>query len=299
MKGCARTCLLQLLGWGVASGAFYFYLSSLGDLGTPLIWASLGAGLCVALALGWALGIKSAAGERATLLAAMEGSPPDDGAWIAVSGRIHSMHALRGPLSGDDVVAYEYKVSRMERSGKSSSLVTYYEGKALVPSTIATRHGSIRLLSVPTFDVAPLPFSRYQDALANLRQYIAETSFQTTETPKEQRIGMTEEQTDDDGSFRVDKRHFPDRDLDLELDGFQLEEKAIRQNETVCAFGLYSQQRGGLIPHPNWARQTRVMRGDAGDVARQLRARILKYAIGVVVFGAAAWGIVRLYAANT
>jgi hypothetical protein len=78
----------------------------------------------------------------------------------------------------------------------------------------------------------------------------------------------------------------------------QFEEKHIRQNEAVCAFGLYSQQRGGIIPHPNWAKQTRVMRGDAIDVAKQIRTRIIKYVIGTVCFSAAAYAIVKIYAAN-
>jgi hypothetical protein len=296
MKGCARTCLLQLLGWGVASFAFYFYLQSLGDLGAPLYWASIGAGLCVMLAIGYAWAIRNGAVERNMLLEAASGAPPEDGRWVAVSGRIHSMHSLQGPLTGEDVVAYQYKISRHERSGKNSSEVTYFDGKAVVPSTIATRHGSIRLLAMPAFDVPASPFARYQETVQRAHEYVATTPFQTSSTPKDRKIGMNEESTDDDGNFRVDKRWYPDRDVDL--DGFQFEEKHIKQNETVCAFGLYAKERGGIIPHPNWAKQTRIMRGDAHDVAKQLRTRITKYVIGIVVFGAAAYGIVRIYAAN-
>lgn len=294
MKGCARTCILWLLGWVAASAAFYFYLHSLGDLGPPLYWASVGAGLCVTLAVGYAIGIKDLALERSMLLAAAGGTPPEDGRWVAVSGRIHSMHSLRGPLSGEDVVAYEYKISRVEGSSKNRSEVTYYEGKALVPSTIATRHGSVRLLSVPTFDVPPAPFTRYLDAVENARQYVATTQFQTRNTPKDRRIGMDEESTDDDGNFRMDN-HPTEREVDIGT--CKLEEKHIRQDDTVCAFGLYVKQRGGLIPYPNWAKQTRIMRGDAHDVANQLRTRIIKYTIGIIFFSAAAYAIVRFYAA--
>ena len=295
MKGCARTCLLQLLGWGVVSYAFYFYLRSLGDLGAPLYWASIGAGLFTMIAIGYAWAIKDLAIERGMLLEAARGTQPEDGRWVAISGRIHSMHSLHGPLTGEDVVAYEYKISRMERSGKSSSEVTYYDGKALVPSTISTPHGSIRLLAVPTFDVPAATFARYLDTLERAREYVAATPFQTSKTPKSEKIGMEHESTDDDGNFRVDKR-WSEREVDL--DGFTFEEKHIKQNEAVCAFGLYSQQRGGIIPHPNWAKQTRIMRGDAQAVANQLRTRIIKYAIGIVCFGIAAYVVVRIYAAN-
>ena len=290
MKGCARTCLLQLLGWVIATQAFFVYLRDLGEH-PALWWASIGAGLCVMLSIGYAWAIKDLARERSMLLDAARGAQPEDGRWIAVSGRIHSMHSLRGPLSGADVVAYQYRVSRTEGSGKSSSDVTYYEGKALVPSTIATRQGSIRLLSVPA-----APLGRYVETLERVREYVAATTFQTTATPKEQRVGIEEESTDDDGNFRVDKDNHTDRDVDL--NGCQFEEKHIKQNDTVCVFGLYSQQRGGIIPHPNWAKQTRVMHGDASDVARQIRTRIIKYVIGIVCFGAAAFAIVQIYAAN-
>jgi len=296
MKGCARTCILQLLGWAAAAYAFYFYFRSIGDLGPPLYWASIAAGLFVMLAVGYALAIRELVSERSILLAADSGTPPPDGKWVAVSGHIHSMQSLRAPFTGEDVVAYQYKISRHERSGKSSTEVTYYEGKALVPSTIATRHGTVRLLSVPTFDLPPATFPRYQDAVANANAYISATTFETKHTPKEQRIGMDEEHADDDGNFKVDKRKFVETDVDI--NGMQLSEQHVKQNAVVCAFGLYSQQRGGLIPYPNWAKQTRLMLGDAHAVANQLRNRILKYCIGIVCFSAAAYGVVKLYVAN-
>ena len=295
MKGCARTCLLQLLGWGILSYAFFVYFRSLGEL-DAIYWAAIGAGLCVMIAIGYAWAIKDLAIERNMLLEAAIGTPPPDGGWVAVSGRIHSIESLRGPLTGEDVVAYQYRISRTERMGKSSSDVTYYEGKALVPSTISTPHGSIRLLAVPAFDVPAATLGRYQEAVERAREYVATTPFETSNTPKDQRQGVEQESTDDDGNFRKDKRWFADRDVDL--DGFTFEEKNIRQNDTVCAFGLYSQQRGGIIPHPNWAKQTRIMRGDAHDVAKQIRTRIFKYVIGIVCFSAAAYAIVRIYAAN-
>jgi hypothetical protein len=282
MKGCARTCLLQLLGWGIASAAFYAYLREIGEH-EALPWVSIAAGLFTMIAIGYAWAIKDLARERSMLLEAASGTQPPDGQWVAVSGRIHSMQSLHGPLTGEDVVAYEYKISRMERSGKSSSEVTYYDGKAIVPSTISTPHGSIRLLAVPTFDVPAATFARYQDSVQRAREYVASTQFQSSKTPKDQKIGMEHESTDDDGNFRVDKR-WSDREVDL--DGFTLVEKHIKQNEAVSVFGLYSHQRGGITPHPNWAKQTRIMRGDAKR--RESFARASSYVIGIVCFSAAA-----------
>jgi hypothetical protein len=293
MKGCARTCILWLVGWAAASYAFYFYFNSLRDFGPPMFWASAIAGLAVVAAIGYALGIGTAYRERKTLLEAMAGAPPADGQWVAVSGTIHSMAALTAPISAKEAVAYEYKIYRHERTGKSTTQVTYFEGKALAPSTIATRHGSIRLLSVPSFtDIANenVPWS---DAVEHAKAYVASTEFTMFDTSKERRNAVEEESTDDDGQYRLDRQHKMS-EIDL-ADDFRFEEKRIGQGEQVCAFGLYSRTRGGLIPHPNWANQTRLMRGDAKTVAAQLRSRMVKYTIGIVVFGAIAYGIVWLY----
>src|SRR5688500_12364004 len=100
MKGCARSCLLGLIFFLAASGAFYIYLRGFGELEPQLWWASGGAGLCVSLALSYALGIARMSKERAMLLGAMVGRPPDDGKWVAVSGTIRSLNPLRTPLTG-------------------------------------------------------------------------------------------------------------------------------------------------------------------------------------------------------
>jgi hypothetical protein len=296
MKGCARTCLLWILGWAAASAAFAFYLRRFGMLDPQIWWASAGGGLCVTLAMSYSIGIATAAKERSMLLGAMVGQPPVDGKWVAISGPIRSNEPLRTPITAQSAVAYEYDMYRVENRGSgrnsSSSRYSYYDGKALAPSTIATRQGGVRLLAVPMLDVKSEE-TLSSAAIANARQYVAETTFQTRQTPKEHRVGMEQEQTDDDGIFRVDKRSYVDRDVDI--GDLTLTEKFIRQGETVCAFGLYSAARGGLIPHPNWAKQIRLMRGDATAVAAQLKTRMIKYVFGILFFGGAAYGIVYLY----
>jgi hypothetical protein len=234
--------------------------------------------------------------ERSMLLGAMVGQPPKDGEWVAVSGTIRSNDPLRTPVTGVPAVAYEYDLYRIETrsSGRSSSTTkhSYYEGKALAPSTIATRQGAVRLLAVPTLDI-PNEEIKTEAGTNNARQYVSETTFQTFSTPKGAKVGMEQEMTDDDGSFRVDKRGM--QDVEVDLADCTLSERYIKQGETVCAFGLYSASRGGLIPHPNWAKQARLMRGDATAGAAQLRTRMIKYVFGIVIFGGAAFGVVKLY----
>ena len=293
MKGCARTCLLWLLGWGAASYAFYLHFVSLRDFSTPMYWAAAIAGLAVVSAIAYALGIGTAYRERKLLLDAMAGTPPPDNQWAAVSGTIHSMAPLTAPISGKEAVAYEYKIYRHEQHGKNSSQVTYYEGKALTPSTIASRHGSVRLLAVPAFTDIANEELNWTESVEKAKEYVAQTDFELVETGQKRRSKLEDEWVDDDGQYRVDRRHTTD-DVDL-ADDFRFEEKRINQGEQVCAFGLYSRQRGGLIPHPNWAKHTRVMRGDPSTVAGQLRSRMVKYFIGTLVASGIAYGIVRFY----
>lgn len=276
MKGCARTCLLWLLGWGLAAYAFYFYFTTLHHFGPPTYWAAALAGLCVILPIGYAIGIGTAYRERKMLLDAVTGTPPEDGQWVAVSGTIRSMAPLRAPISGTECVAYQYRISKRVRQAKSPSTAVVYDGKALTPSTIAGRHGSVRLLAVPFFD---LPMASVSDAAAaaNAQRYASATAFESGATPSDRKTTVERESTDDDGMFRVDRAY---ADAPADMSDCVFEERLVANGATVCAFGLYSRMRGGLIPHPNWAKQTRLMLGDATQVAAQLRSRMLRYLLG-------------------
>lgn len=293
MKGCARSCLLWLLGWGAAAGAFYYFFVNLRDFGPPMYWASALAGLFVVAIVGYALGIGLAYRERKMLLDAVAGTPPEDGQWVALSGTIHSMSPLTAPISGVSAVSYEYKIYRHEQVGRSSSEIIYYQGKALAPSTIATRQGSVRLLSVPMFNDVEAETIPWQQAVERAKEFVAGTTFERMDTSKKRRTRLEDEWTDDDGEFRVDKQKATG-DVDL-ADDFRFEEKRIENGEQVCAFGVYSRQRGGLIPHENWSKQTRVMRGDPAKVADQLRRRMVNYTIAILIFSGLTYGIVRLY----
>lgn len=292
MKGCARTCLLWLFGVAAAAVAFYVYLRQFGEFRSQIYWASGIAGFVVALALGYAYNIVTLSKERKMLLDAMVGTPLVDGKWVAVSGVIRALSPLQTPITNTSAVAYEYDMYRMERVGKSATKVSYWDGKALTPSTISTRQGAVKLLAVPTLDL-PAIEEASEEAFANAERYVNHTTFQTRSMPKEQRIGVAEESTDDDGAFRVDRREEPK--LPLTVRDCYLQEKLVKQGETVCAFGLYSAARGGIIPHPNWAQPMRLMRGDAATGASQLRSRIIKYAIAIVCCLGVAYGAAKVY----
>src|SRR6185503_7414423 len=100
MKGCARTCVLWIIGVAAASAAFYVYLRRFGWIEPGIYWASGGAGVCLGIAVSYIGGIWNTWRERNTLLAAMSGERPADGQWTAVSGPISSREPLTAPFSG-------------------------------------------------------------------------------------------------------------------------------------------------------------------------------------------------------
>lgn len=284
MKGCARTCLLWLLIWAAAAGSLYIYLHPFGIINPQIYWASGVGGLLFAIAAAYAFNAETARRERVVLLEAMTGSTLEDGKWVAVSGAIRALNPLRSPLSGTPVVAYTYKIFEKRRTSKGSTITTTFEGKAITPSTIATRHGGVRLLAVPMFDLPSEGVSR-ETALERAQEYVKATTFAKSSS-------VDAESTDDDGNFRMDKSFDASR---VNWEECTFEEQLVKQGEVVCAFGLYSRDRGGLIPHPNWANQCRIMRGDAESVAAKLRSRMTKYAIGVVICAALVYGLVKWY----
>jgi hypothetical protein len=287
----------MLLGWGAAAYVFHVYFTGLRDFGPPTYWAAAIAGLFVVAAVSYFFGIGGAHGERKMLLEAMAGTPPEDGKWAAVSGTIRASTPLTAPISGQSVVAYEYSIHRHERRGSQSSEVVYYEGKALAPSSIATRQGSVRLLAVPAFTVIDEVIVDRAAAVRNARAYVARTDFAKHETSGERRGRLEQEWTDDDGQYRLDKR-FTDEKVEL-TDDFEYDEKQIGQGEQICAFGVYSAERRGLIPHANWSKQTRIVRGDVAAVSDRLRRRMINCSIGALACSAIVWGIVWFYRNNS
>lgn len=77
----------------------------------------------------------------------------------AVHGRIHPLarEPFLSPLSGNECVAYVYKISRVyertdsDSSGKTTFTETEFEGIGLTPSFVETKYGHVRLLAWPNF----------------------------------------------------------------------------------------------------------------------------------------------------
>lgn len=290
MTGIARTCLIALVAWLAASAVLFVHINRAGVQPKYAFWGATISAFCAVIAVNYAIAVVEELRERALLLGAAKGAPLVDGKWVAVNGPIRSRAPVRAPLSGRQCVAYEYRISKEEQTTDGSRDVTCFEGKGLAPSSIAARQGTVRLFAVPTID-AKMDRLELRDALENARAYIDATAFESSATPKEQRVSMEQESSNDTEQFRKDRMVWGIEDLRIGI----FEERHIAQGETVCAFGRYSQARGAIVPHPNYATRARLMRGDAGIAARELMKRIKRHAVIAPVWGLAAYGVVKLY----
>ena len=292
MKGCARALLLQFVGFlAIAGGIVSFLRAVHGHPPTKTIGVSLLTALFACVALGLLFGIAKPVRERASLRSGLAGRRPLDGQRASIVGTIEAAargETLRAPFSGVESLTCRYEIYEMRRIGKSSSKVTYFEGVAQISSVLTTLSGTYRLLAVPTFDFAG-DHVEPGEALFHWREYEKTAPFEAD--PK--KATLEKEWTDDDGRYRCEKRWpMPD---DVPIESCRFHERLVRPGDKVYVVGHFSESKGGIVPHENWARDTRLMKGDPDAVLGQLGRRIVWYAILGVLSGAAAAGILLAY----
>lgn len=250
---------------------------------------SFGAGFLVVLSLGLFVVAVRTIRERSSVRASLAGEPPVDGRRAGFVGTIDvAGQPLRSPLGGKECVAWKYQVYRFTGSSRRRIRSVYYEGIALAPSILSTRSGPCRLLAVPDFDFAS------ESVDAGRAAHNAAEHFRTADF-EESRCTLAKQWTDDDGAYRSEKRNFPAEATPPPLEECEFREDLIPRRADVYVFGLYSQARGGIVPHSNWANPTRIMRGDGDSIARQLGRRVRGYVIGAVLAGGAAVAVVAAF----
>ncbi len=291
MKGCARSLLLQLAGFlAVLAGVLAFlqfrYALHPGKVLGPAFFAAIFG----SIGLGLFASIRKPVSERAALAGCLAGRRPADGKRTGIAGTIEAAGGLlRSPLTGTECLAYRYEIYLYVGQGRRRTRAVYFDGVALVPSVISTPAGSFRLLAVPEFDFGREDVDPKQ-ALVHWSEHVKTAPF---ETPEAARKTLAKQWTDDDGAYRSEKRHPTDGEVPLEECKYH--EDLIKKGDRVYVVGLFSEARGGIVPHANWANVTRVMKGDPESILRQLKSRIVRYAIGGVVFLGAAGGILAAF----
>ena len=296
MKGCARSLALILLVYIGSVAGIAWFLYERFDLPFDRTWhVCLVAGLFVWVGLTLLGGIPEVFRERGSIRACLRGQRPVDGRQVGLVGTIStSSPLLRAPLSGTECLAYKYAILMRQTSGKNRNVVTVVEGIAIVPSAIATPCGSFKLLAVPTLETGAALFSRdaatRETTIQNAAELLRTARF---ESPGKVVRGTLEKRwTDDDGAFQWDHNHSTQA---IPLDECRFQEDVVRSGAKVYVYGLYSEQRGGLIPHPNWSKDTRILTGDIDEVTRKLGRKIRNYTLGGVIFCGLGPGIVAFF----
>ena len=292
MKGCAQSALIYLAGLIAAIAAISFGLQQWRGVGlTDTIGVSLFGGFFVWVSANLLLSAATAWRERSALAGGLTGTEPTDGRAAILAGHIEPLGApLRAPLSGRECVAYSFEIYAMVPGHRRPTRVVYYDGLALTPSTIVTRAGSFRLLAVPELDCDESPL----DSASRAR---AEDSVRTAPfeppPPRFTRPSVEAQWSDDDGEYRRLRRRV---EADVDLEGCQLTERAIERGAHVCVFGHYSAAKRAIVANPaDWSKITRIMKGDADSIVRQLGSSMMWRALFGLVFAALGVGAVAAF----
>jgi hypothetical protein len=241
--------------------------------------AGIFGGLAAWLGVGFFVGIKQKLAERSMIVRALSGDAPRDGEKVAAIGRISpNGSALVSPLTGRACVAYKYEV----RSGGKNDH-SYYDGFALTPSSIQTQAGSIRLLAYPDLKVSAT-YVPNADAIPKFNEYLRTTEFREPSLAnfKAAWADMLKLFNDDDGSIRTDQRTTSNT---IDLSNVQFIEWIVQPGDQICAIGLYSVQKGGLIPdQKNLLQQVTIRKGEPDSFGGKSIAGAVGSFIGGTIF---------------
>jgi hypothetical protein len=157
-----------------------------------------------------------------------EGSP------LVVSGRIQSdMPAMNAPLSGNTCLGYHYEINHYTKMGSSTTKCMDYEGYALLPSVIVSKHGRFGILATPdSFFFSQIKSRNIKNALENAIMITSRTPF-TQITPQQ-------------GYFVIDKK--TGKTLDFEKNEYELIERTIQNSEEYLISGVYRANPPGITP---------------------------------------------------
>jgi hypothetical protein len=227
--------------------------------------------------------------ERALVGRSLASERPEDGRKTAASGTlVAERNVARAPFSGTPCVTYHYQIQHTT-SGSSSTTVTDCWGYALVPSHVETTAGKVRGLGYTDFDFAPTVLTD-QESRDRAWSCFATTQFVTIGLGAISSAwkALNGVMADDDGSIKTD---FGPPPKDLDDARYVLQEQVVCDRDRVCAVGIYSAARGGLVPVPG-SREinpVRIMKGTAGAVRRKLFRRAAgQIALAVVLTAAGA-----------
>ena len=236
-----RGCLFRLALYALVAIALTMIIERRIGQRVPAVVAGLIAGVIATAALGHVGTIISKLRELMLIRAGLAGHDPRDGKRFAAIGTITPSGGTRltSPLTHTPAISYNYWIVR---PGKRS-----WEGVAMVPSTIRCGLHSIRLLALP--ELIDLPKDQLSGtAVQRAEDYVRITEFQPfNRDVKKIFDDLYSAYRDGDGTLRQDRGL---RVKKPSLSDAVMAEQILRPNDTICAIGVYSSERGGLVADP-------------------------------------------------
>jgi hypothetical protein len=192
-------------------------------------------------------------GARSTLLArATTGEPPADAGPMLVTGRVRADGAtLRSPLSGTECVAYQYRLFRRQRFGRSTRRGTtvVWIGYACVPFMIDTTSRAIRVGAMP--DLVDDPRRDKTDAeIDRAREYIQITRFDDVSGIDLVSVAATMLRESLDEQRASLRRDWHRAGMTPDPATLHLEEHVLPVGVSASAAGHWSPERQALVPEP-------------------------------------------------
>lgn len=218
--------------------------------------------------------------NRRLLDMARKAEAPVDGQHTAVLGTLVGLGPLLlSPFGRVRCVAYSYGISHRTggRSiGVAGQKVDDFGGYAMAPAGLRTPIGDFRLLGFPVLEGFDTRLTK-PGHFTNAGSWLAETAFEDMTGLRAVTAGSGEVLPDDEGAVRRDWR-LAGEDFALVPRRHKLAEAVVRNDEEVCAIGVYSAAAGGLVPDPSV--ELKLIRGEQDAVGRRMRRREQPYTPG-------------------
>lgn len=274
----------------VVFGAAYFLLLD-GRVSQPAALVGtvlLALGMCVAVDLGWRGAISRS--KRRAMERSLGGAPFEDGALVAAAGTIGPIGgALLAPFTSRPCVACQYRIDGSQ--GHQMPLATSISGVALVPSVIASQSGDARLLGWPglgNFAESECDEDRHRE---NARVFVSATTFElgplTGSFSK-----LDAPVSDTEGRLKIDVATGNDTNPDRK----RLTERVVPAGARVCAVGLWSAARNGIVAGPG-STSVELFPGTPDALLDRLARRAIGLTAGAIavaaVVNAIAWIVSR------
>jgi hypothetical protein len=244
--------------------------------------AATGCSLFVTMAAGVLRDTGARLRDRAKLGAQFATALPHNGEKVVACGPLVAEGpVLTAPFSATPCAIYWYQVKHSSGGSRSTDVIDAW-GYGLTPSRVESPWGAVRLLSYTELDFQPSAVSD-SEARARAHAYLSRTPLVPMGLGAlGESIGAVKTlMADEDGSVRGDFGSAPSH---LEEATYRLYEKVVVDREPVCGFGIYAEDRRGLLPNPasRVFHPVRIARGTAAQVRRGL----LLGAIGNASFAA-------------